>query len=196
MARYIFAAFLMVALLHIGVSLPADTIQNEVADAPDKEIEKINPEDLIDAEEEADLQDIEDDEDEDQDSEEAEVEDFSDDEGGLAESENDDLAESEEDENSEMQSRITRRCVRRRCSRIKVCRRRRKICRFVRRCSCVRQCICRVICSRVICRVRIGRVCRRIGRRLRCRYVIRRRCRRLPKRICRNRCRCFPVRRG
>ncbi len=104
MARYIFAAFLMVALLHIGVSLPAETIQNEVADAPDKEIEKINPEDLIDAEEEADLQDIEDDEDEDQDSEEVEVEDFSDDEGGLAESENDDLAESEEDENSEMQS--------------------------------------------------------------------------------------------
>ncbi len=112
MARYIFAAFLMVALLHIGVSLPADTIQNEVADAPDKKIEKINPEDLIDAEEEADLQDVKDDEDEDQDSEEAEVEDFSDDEGGLAESENDDLAESEEDENSEMQSRIRRRrCI-------------------------------------------------------------------------------------
>ena len=107
MARYIFAAFLMVALLHIGVSLPADTIQNEVADAPDKEIEKINPEDFIDAEEEADLQDIEDDEDEDQDSEEAEVKEFIDDEDGLA--------ESEEDENSEMQGSRKRRisCIKR-----------------------------------------------------------------------------------
>ena len=104
MVQYIFAAFLMVALLHIGVSLPADTIQNEVADAPDKEIEKINPEDLIDAEEEADLQDIEDDEDEDQDSEEAEVEEFIDDEDGLA--------ESEEDENSEMQRYRRRLCTR------------------------------------------------------------------------------------
>ncbi len=94
----------MLALLHIGVSLSADTIQNEVADAPDKEIEKINPEYLIDADEEADLRNIEDDEDEDQDSEETEVEEFIGDEDGLA--------ESEEDENSEMQLRKIIRCIR------------------------------------------------------------------------------------